>query len=107
MDTLREVAEWVENHEGDVTTLIGRIDAHEEAIDLINDPVVGILAQAIAYTDTMTGSLPAATVDTLGLVKIDDDTVKLNEDNQIYIICTRGRILYGRLCIKREGDLYS
>ena len=85
MDTLREVAEWVENHEGDVTTLIGRIDAHEEAIDLINDPVLGILAQAIAYTDTMTGNLPAATVETLGLIKIDGDTVKLNEDNQIYI----------------------
>jgi hypothetical protein len=85
MDTLREVAEWVKNHEGDVTTLIGRIDAHEEAIDLINDPVVGILAQAIAYADTVTGSLPAATVDTLGLVKIDGDTVKMNEDNQIHI----------------------
>ena len=85
MDTLREVSEWIENHEGGLLTLIERVEANEKEVAEINDPVFGILAQAMQYTDNEIAELPAATVESLGLVKIDGDTIKTNENNQIYV----------------------
>ena len=59
--------------------------ATADAIAAINNESTGILATAKAYTDEQIAGLPVATSEVLGLVKIDDSTIKMNESNQLYV----------------------
>lgn len=85
MDTLEEVAKWIENDESGAAAMANRITANETAISNINNADSGILAQAKAYTNSEIAGLPAATASVLGLVKFDDTTIKMNENNQLYV----------------------
>ena len=74
---------------GVLVTEIARIenkaDANALAIAAINNTDTGILAQAKAHTDAAIAGLPAATVDTLGLVKFDNSTIMMNDSKQLYV----------------------
>lgn len=85
MDTLEEVAKWIENDQSGAASMANRITANENAINAINDANSGILAQAEAYTKATIAALPVATAEVLGLVKFDDVSIKMNENNQLYV----------------------
>ena len=68
-----------------ISALDTRVTANEEAIAAINNSENGILAQAKAYTNTMINGLPAATAETLGLVKVDNKTIEVDENGTISV----------------------
>lgn len=70
---------------GVLVTLEGKVDQNTEAIATINDADNGILATAKKYTDDSIAGLPAATAEALGLVKYDNDTIKMNDNKQLYV----------------------
>ncbi len=86
--SLKELAIWVEEHGEEAAEMLAAIGANAdgiaanlEAIEAINDEKTGILAQAQALVD----GIPVATAELLGLVKFDDETVKMNKSNQLYV----------------------
>lgn len=85
MNTLKEVADWIANDESGAAAMANRITANETAINAINHADTGILANAKKYTDDAIAGLPIATADALGLVKFDDNSIKMNENNQLYV----------------------
>ena len=68
-----------------ISALDTRVTANENAILAINDNNNGILAQAKNYTNEMINGLPAATADSLGMVKVDDETISVDEDGTIAV----------------------
>lgn len=56
-----------------------------DAIAAINNAETGILATSKKYTDEQIDALPIATAEALGLIKIDDTTIKVNSSNQLYV----------------------
>ena len=104
MDTLEEVAKWIENDETGAAAMAKRISTNETAIAAINHAETGILATANAYADALFAGIPAATAETLGLVKVDNTTIKVDEAGTIAVkavstdLLTQGAqefILYG------------
>ena len=85
MNTLKEVADWIANDESGAAAMANRITANETAINAINHVDTGILANAQIYTDDAIAGLPVATADALGLVKFDNNSIKMNESNQLYV----------------------
>ena len=85
MNTLEEVAAWIANDESGAAAMAADISGNKAAIAAINDGTTGILATAKKYTDDSIAGLPAATAEALGLVKYDDDTIKMNDDKQLYV----------------------
>ena len=85
MNTLKEVADWIANDESGAAAMANRITANETAINAINHVDTGILANAKKYTDDAIAGLPVATADALGLVKFDNNSIKMNESNQLYV----------------------
>jgi hypothetical protein len=81
LDSIKELASWIEEHGTDASEMSAAITANTEAIAAINHVDTGILAQAKAYVD----ALPAATAEALGLVKYDDASIKMNESQQLYV----------------------
>lgn len=84
-NTLKEIATWISEDETATEALVSRVAANETAIAAINNETSGILATSKAYTDSQIAALPAATADTLGLVKYDNATVKMNDNKQLYV----------------------
>ena len=82
LNSIKDLAVWVEEHESEV---LPAIQANADAIAAINNETTGILAVAKKYTDDSIAGLPAATAEALGLVKYDDDTIKMNDDKQLYV----------------------
>ena len=68
-----------------ISAIDTRVTAAEDAILAINDSNNGILAQAKSYTNEMINGLPAATADSLGMVKVDDETISVDEDGTIAV----------------------
>lgn len=85
LDSIKELAVWIEEHGKEATALAAGIDTNTKAIAAINNVDTGILAQATDYTDVQIAAIPAATASVLGLVKVDDTTVKMNASNQLYV----------------------
>lgn len=79
------MATWVDAHGAEAAEMATAITANTNSIAAITNATTGILATANAYTDSKIAGLPAATESTLGLIKIDNDTIKMNVNNQIYI----------------------
>lgn len=69
----------------EVTRVENKVDANTQAIVAINNETTGILSQAKAYTEQKIANIPNATNETFGLVKYDNDTIKENENNQLYV----------------------
>ena len=76
LDTIHEIAAWIQNDETGAAALTAKVSEHSEAIAAINDENTGILALANDYTDAAIAALPAATAEALGLVKVDDVTIQ-------------------------------
>lgn len=85
LDSIKELATWIEEHGKDAAEMINNISANTDAISAINNADTGILAVSKKYTDDQIAAIPVATTNTLGLVKFDDNTVKMNESNQLYV----------------------
>lgn len=51
LNTLQEIAQWIQDHPGDASEMNLAIAANSDAIDAINHETTGILAQAKKYTD--------------------------------------------------------
>ena len=85
LDSIKELAAWIEEHGKDASAMAKGIEDNAAAIAAINHETTGILAVAKAYTDAEIAGLPAATAEALGLVKFDDATIKMNESNQLYV----------------------
>lgn len=79
MNTLEEVANWIENDETGAAAMAKRITANETAIAAINNTETGILATANAYADALFAGLPIATAERAGIVKVDDKTIQSTE----------------------------
>ena len=114
LDSIKELAVWIEEHGTDAAEMAQSIEANRaaieeindaengilaqvnalangavkdntEAIEAINDAENGILAQAKAHTNAQIAAIPVATAEVLGLVKYDDVSIKMNESNQLYV----------------------
>lgn len=85
MDTLEEVAKWIENDQSGAASMANRITANENAINAINNADTGILAVAKKYTDDQIAALPTATAEALGLVSFDNTSIKMNDQSQLYV----------------------
>jgi hypothetical protein len=85
LNSIKELADWINTHGTAASEMSAAITANAEAITAINDETTGILAVAKAYADNAIAGIPTATAEVLGLVKFDDDTVKMNEANQLYV----------------------
>lgn len=85
LNSIKELADWINTHGTAASEMSAAITANTEAITAINDETTGILAVAKAYADNAIAGIPTATAEVLGLVKFDDDTVKMNEANQLYV----------------------
>lgn len=85
IDTLNEIAAWIINDETGVAKMNADIAANTSNIAAILNKDTGLLAQALAQAKTEIGAIPTATASVLGLVKIDDATIKMNSNNQLYV----------------------
>ena len=92
IDSIKELALWVEKHGTDAGEMLAAINtnaagvaANLAAIEAINDTEDGILAQAKAHAEGLVNGIPVATAEALGLVKFDNDSIKMNESNQLYV----------------------
>lgn len=85
LNSIKELAAWINTHGATAEGMVDAIEANAAAITAINDKDTGILANANKYTDDAIAGLPAATVDALGLVKFDNSTIKMNESQQLYV----------------------
>ena len=85
LDSIKELAAWIEEHGKDASAMAKGIEDNAAAIAAINHEETGILAVAKAYTDAEIAGLPTATAEALGLVKFDNATIKMNESNQLYV----------------------
>lgn len=85
LNSIKELADWINTHGTEASDMADAIEANAEAIAAINHAETGILVTAKKYADDQIAAIPAATADALGLVKIDNDTVKMNEANQLYV----------------------
>ena len=85
LNSIKELADWINTHGTEASDMADAIEANTEAIAAINHAETGILVTAKKYADDQIAAIPAATAEALGLVKIDNDTVKMNEANQLYV----------------------
>ena len=85
LNSIKELADWINTHGTEASDMADAIEANADAIAVINHAETGILAVAKKYADDQIAAIPVATAEALGLVKIDNDTVKMNEANQLYV----------------------
>lgn len=85
LNSIKELADWINTHGTEASDMADAISANTDAIAAINHAETGILVTAQKYADDQIAAIPVATAEALGLVKIDNDTVKMNEANQLYV----------------------
>ena len=83
LDTLKEIADWIQAHPSEVTEMNSKIIALEsKAHEHTNKAVIdGITAEKVANWDSALhdGDIPAATAEALGLVKVDNVSIEAND----------------------------
>ena len=65
--------------------MVSAIEKNASDISAIVDEKTGILALAKEYTDLKVATIPEATAESLGLVKFDNNTIKMNDEKQLYV----------------------
>ncbi len=87
LDTLKEIADWIQSHPAEVTEMNSKIaalgdKAHEHANKTVLD---GITADKVSKWDSALhdGDIPAATAAALGLVKVDNTSIEVSTDGTI------------------------
>ena len=82
LDTLKEIADWIQAHPAEVTEMNSKITALEgKAHEHTNKAVLdGITAEKVTSWDSAlhAGDIPAATAEALGLVKVDNTSIESN-----------------------------
>lgn len=82
LDTLKEIADWIQAHPAEVTEMNSKITALEgKAHEHTNKAVLdGITAEKVTSWDSAlhAGDIPAATAEVLGLVKVDNASIESN-----------------------------
>ena len=89
LNSIKELAAWINEHGDAAEGMIEGIQNNAQAIADILDEEEGILALAQEYTDTKLSELPLATADIAGMIKYDDETIKKNENGQLYVAKTK------------------
>lgn len=83
LDTLQEIAAWIQDHPSDASEMNSKITALEgKAHEHTNKTVLdGITAEKVTSWDSAlhAGDIPAATAEALGLVKVDNTSIESNE----------------------------
>ena len=83
LDTLQEIAAWIQAHPSDASDMNNKITALEgKAHEHTNKAVLdGITAEKVANWDSALhdGDIPAATAEALGLVKVDNASIEAND----------------------------
>lgn len=85
LDTLEEVANWINSDTTGAAAMAADIAANKTAIAAINNETTGILAVAKKYTDDKIAGLPLATGNVVGLVKVDNETIQAAADGTISV----------------------
>lgn len=87
LDTLQEIAAWIQEHPSDASEMSAKITAlegkaHEHANKTVLD---GITAEKVSKWDSALhdGDIPAATAAALGLVKVDNTSIEVSTDGTI------------------------
>lgn len=87
LDTLKEIADWIQSHPAEVTEINSEITAlkdkaHKHANKTVLD---GITADKVSKWDSALhdGDIPAATAAALGLVKVDNASIEVSTDGTI------------------------
>lgn len=83
-ENIQQNTESIAENAEDIFNLTAVVNGHTDAIAEINNAESGILATAKKYTDDSIAAIPVATAETLGLVKVDDTTIKA-EDGTISV----------------------
>ena len=76
INTLAEIVSYIESDKSGAADMAASIKANDDAIAAINHESTGILATAKKYTDDQIAAIPAATAETLGLVKVDNVSIQ-------------------------------
>lgn len=83
LDTLQEIAAWIQEHPSDASDMNAKITAlegksHEHTNKTVLD---GITAEKVTSWDSAlhAGDIPAATAEALGLVKVDNTSIESND----------------------------
>lgn len=85
LDSIKELAVWIEQHGKDAAAMSEAITGNTQAIAAINDESTGILAKAKAHSDANLATAKAYADAELAKVHgVDDKTIKLNE-NKAYV----------------------
>lgn len=83
LDTLQEIAAWIQEHPSDASAMNSKITALEgKAHEHTNKAVLdGITAEKVTSWDSAlhAGDIPAATAEALGLVKVDNTSIEAND----------------------------
>lgn len=83
--SLKELAIWVEEHGSEASKMAESIKDNTDAIELINDPVDGILVKAKAHSDANLVTAKAYTDAEIAKIHgVDNKTIKLAE-NKAYV----------------------
>ena len=85
LDSIKELAVWIEQHGKDAAAMSEAITGNTQAIAAINDESTGILVKAKAHSDANLATAKAYADAELAKVHgVDDDTIKL-KDNKAYV----------------------
>lgn len=89
INTLKELATWVEEHGSEASEMAEAISDNADAIAAINNAETGILALAKAHSDANLATAKGYTDSSIAALKasihgVDDKTIKLNE-NKAYV----------------------
>lgn len=85
IDTLAEIVSYIESDKSGASAMAGNIKKNTDDIAAILHEETGILALAENYADAKIAAIPTATAEVLGLVKYDNDSIKMNENNQLHV----------------------
>ena len=85
IDTLAEIVHYINSDKTGAANMLASIGKNADDIAAMLNSESGILANAKAYTNAQIAAIPVATSAALGLVKYDDNTIKMNESNQLYV----------------------
>lgn len=101
IDTLNEIAAWIINDTTGAAKMANDIAALNTKVDTGDKTVTEYVTEAINGIE-----LPLATKETLGLVRFDDKTIKMNDNNQLYVaeVSTDNLVLGSKTLVLNGGN---
>ena len=102
IDTLNEIAAWIVNDTTGAAKMANDISALKTKVDTGDQKVSEYVAAQIAAIP----GIPTATASALGLVSFDDQTIKMNDNKQLYVaeVSTDNLVLGTKTLVLNGGD---